>query len=363
MRILWLAHRDPNNPKPGGAERSIFEIGTRLVKKGHEITLLSSGWKGSTNYDNINGIRIKRFFTPFGPHFALPVILLKSNYDIIINDLGHAIPWFSSTILAKHNIAFFHHLHSRSLPGQVSFILAKLITALEKVYFIIYHNATFVTESNTSKDDLLNLNIKSNRITKISPGVDKSIFFPSHKTEYPSIIYFGGMRKYKRPRECVFMLKILLEYRNDIKLYIVGSGPEEEEVRKLTNNLGLDKFVEFMGKISTDTLAKLVSSCWINVHTSITEGWGFSILEASSAGTPTIAYSVPGVVDAIEDQSNGILVVNGDRYALASAAQQIIDSPKKWWVNSRSVAEKYSWDITADLWEDLLIKTLANRRK
>ena len=159
------------------------------------------------------------------------------------------------------------------------------------------------------------------------------------------------------------MLKILLEYRNDIKLYIVGSGPEEEEVRKLTNNLGLDKFVEFMGKISTDTLAKLVSSCWINVHTSITEGWGFSILEASSAGTPTIAYSVPGVVDAIEDQSNGILVVNGDRYALASAAQQIIDSPKKWWVNSRSVAEKYSWDITADLWEDLLIKTLANRRK
>lgn len=363
MRILWLAHRDPNNPKPGGAERSIFEIGTRLVKKGHEITLLSSGWKGSTNYDNINGIRIKRFFTPFGPHFALPVILLKSNYDIIINDLGHAIPWFSSTILAKHNIAFFHHLHSRSLPGQVNFFLSKFITALEKIYFIIYRSAIFITESNTSKNDLESLNIESNKIVKIPPGVDRSMFHPGCKTEYPSIIYFGGMRKYKRPEECLYMLKNILDQRNDIKLYVVGSGPEEEEVKKMTKNLGIDKYVQFMGKISTESLANLVSSCWVNVHTSITEGWGFSILEASSAGTPTVAYSVPGVVDAIEDHLNGILVKDGDRHALTEAALEIIDSPSQWWTKSASVAQRYSWDVTADLWEDLLTKTLNQKGK
>ena len=363
MKILWIAHRDPKNPKPGGAERTIYEICKRLVVKGHEVTLLSGGWRGCSSYDNINGIRVKRFRTAIGPHFALPVILIKNDYDIVINDLGHAIPWISSTILKKHNIAFFHHLHSRSLPGQVNFFLAKFITSLEKVYFIIYHSAIFITESNTSKNDLLNLRIATNKIVQIPPGVDGNIFFPSRKTEYPSIIYFGGMRKYKRPQECLYMLKNILDRRNDIKLYVVGSGPEEEEVKKMTKNLGIDKYVEFMGKISTESLSKLVSSCWVNVHTSITEGWGFSILEASSAGTPTVAYSVPGVVDAIEDHSNGILVKNGDRLALSKAALEIIESPSQWWTKSASIAQRYSWDVTADLWEDLLIKTLANRRK
>lgn len=363
LKILWIAHRDPKNPKPGGAERSIYELCTRFVNKGHEVTLLSGGWKGCSSYDNINGIRVKRFRTAIGPHIALPVILIKNDYDIVINDLGHAIPWISSTLLKKNNIAFFHHLHSRSLPGQVNFFLAKFIIALEKIYFIIYHSAIFVTESNTSKKDLVSLNIVNNKIIKIPPGVDSGMFHPDHKTVYPSIIYFGGMRKYKRPEECLYMLKNILERRDDVKLYIVGSGPEEENVKKISKNLGIDKYVEFMGKISTESLAKLVSSCWVNIHTSITEGWGFSILEASSAGTPTIAYSVPGVVDAIEDHSNGILVKDGDRHALTKAALEIMDSPNQWWTNSASVAERYSWDITAELWEDLLTKTLNQKGK
>ena len=34
MKILWLAHRDPLNPRAGGAERIIYEVGRRLVVKG-----------------------------------------------------------------------------------------------------------------------------------------------------------------------------------------------------------------------------------------------------------------------------------------------------------------------------------------
>ena len=145
LKILWIAHRDPKNPKPGGAERSIYELCTRFVNKGHEVTLLSGGWKGCSSYDNINGIRVKRFRTAIGPHIALPVILIKNDYDIVINDLGHAIPWILSTLLKKNNIVFFHHLHSRSLPGQVNFFLAQFITALERIYFIIYRSAIFIT--------------------------------------------------------------------------------------------------------------------------------------------------------------------------------------------------------------------------
>ena len=358
MKILWIAHRDPSNPKPGGAERTIYEICTRLVTRGHQVTLLSGGWDGAKKLEYINGIKVIRYGKNLGPHLALPIILFKGQYDVIINDLGHAIPWISSVILKNHNIAFFHHLHARSLPGQVNIVLAKLITSIEKLYFLIYHDAIFITESATSKNDLRNLLIKTDNIVTIPPGVDRNIFRPGKKTDNPSIVYFGGMRKYKRPQECLYLLKALLEIRNDVKLYIVGSGPEEEAIKNLSKKLGLENEVQFTGKISTKSLASLVSSCWLNVHTSITEGWGFSILEASSAGTPTIAYSVPGVVDAIENESNGVLVPDGDRIELAKSAMEIINSPEKFWQSSVEVARKYSWDSTTDLWEELLLKTI-----
>jgi glycosyltransferase involved in cell wall biosynthesis len=134
-------------------------------------------------------------------------------------------------------------------------------------------------------------------------------------------------------------------------------------LKDLSKKLGLQNAVQFTGKISTKTLASLVSSCWLNVHTSITEGWGFSILEASSAGTPTVAYSVPGVIDAIENESNGLLVPNGDRIKLAKSAIEIINYPQKFWKSSVEVARKYSWDSTTDLWEDLLLKTINKPKK
>ena len=110
MRILWLAHRDPQNPKAGGAERTIYEVCIRLIEKGHKIVLLTGGWKGSKLVENLGGMEIHRFGKNIGPHLLLPFFLLKSHYDLVVDDLGHAVPWLSSTILNKYNIVFFHHL-------------------------------------------------------------------------------------------------------------------------------------------------------------------------------------------------------------------------------------------------------------
>jgi glycosyltransferase involved in cell wall biosynthesis len=103
---------------------------------------------------------------------------------------------------------------------------------------------------------------------------------------------------------------------------------------------------------------KIVASSWLNVHTSVTEGWGFSILEASSAGTPTVAYDVPGVRDAIEDKLNGIKVKDGDRKALLEATLTVLNDPKEWWSSSVKVAQKYSWDKSAQLWDKLIMEII-----
>ena len=350
MNILWLAHRDPLNPKAGGAERTIYELCTNLFKRGHTITLISGGWKGCKPMENLQGIEIHRFGKNIGPHLVLPIFLLKSHYDLVVDDLGHAVPWISSTILNKYNIVFFHHLHARSLPGQVNPIMAKFITAIEKCYFLLYYDKVFVTESTTSKNDLLTLGIKEDKIIMIPPGVDQKLFHPAAKSKYPSMVYFGGMRKYKRPLESLYLLKSLTEKLEGLKLFIIGTGPEERSMREFVKKLNLQDFVEFTGRISSEELSYIVASSWLNVHTSVTEGWGFSILEASAAGTPTVAYDVPGVTDAVEDGLNGIKVMDGNRKALADAAHSILTNPEKWWSSSVKVAQKYSWDKTTEQW-------------
>lgn len=359
-RILWLAHRDPFHPKAGGAERSIKEITTILSHFGHEITILSVKWNGSNSITHMGYVTIRRFGNSFMLHLYVPLFILKKKPDVIVNDLGHAVPWPSTILLNKKNIIFFRHLHARSLPGQVKPAIAKLITAIERCYFILYHNAIFITESTTSVNDLLTLGIQKDKIIMNPPGVNRRLFYPMTKSKYPSLVYFGGMRKYKRPEEAVYLLKSLLDRIKGIKLYIVGTGPEENKVKKLVNDLNLQDFTSFKGRLSETELSNVVASSWLNVHSSVTEGWGLSILESTAAGTPTVAYDVPGVKDAIEDGKNGIKVTDGDRELLSEAAYKILCNPQMWWSSSIEVAKKYSWDQTADLWDKLIREVSIN---
>ena len=342
------------NPRAGGAERIIYEVGKRLAVYDNDITILSCGWKDCKKYDDLDGIHIIRVGYRIGPHLQLPILLIKNNYDLVIADLGHAVPWISPIILRKKTIVSFLHLHARSLPGQVGKLLAYSITAIEKLYFIIYHKSNFVTISQTSFNDLLSLGIKANRISIINPGVNSDLFIPRTKTEQPTIVYFGGMRPYKRPEEVLYLLKDLLTEIPTIGLKIIGDGPSREHLEKLCAELKLANNVRFTGRIPDEQLAETVDSAWLNIHCSVTEGWGISITEAASAGTPTVAYRVPGVSDSIEDGINGITVDDGDRKALVLAAKTILNNPQKWWSSSVEVAKKYSWDKAAETWEKLI---------
>ncbi|EQB66084.1 MAG: hypothetical protein AMDU3_IPLC00001G0250 [Thermoplasmatales archaeon I-plasma] len=356
MNILWLAHRDPINPKAGGAERTIFEVAARLIAWGNKVTLVTAGWKDSKARQDVNGIKVIRLGNSVTLHLLLPLFLLFNRFDVIINDLGHAIPWASASFLFKNNIVFFHHLHAKSLPGQVNPVLAKIITAVEKSYPMLYMGNIFVTESKTSVDDLVGLGIERSMIVKIPPGVDSSIFHASEKTPNPSIVYFGGMRRYKRPEECIYVVENLKDKIPGLKLYIVGEGPELGNLLDLVKTRGLDSVVTFLGRVDYSELGRIVASSWLNIHSSVTEGWGFSILEASSAGTPTAAYDVPGVVETIENGANGLKVKDGDREALAEAVYKILKDPNELWLSSMKFAEKYSWDATAELWSKTIKK-------
>ena len=359
MKILWMNHRDIRHPRAGGAERTIYEIGKRLVFYGHEVDVLSGGWHGVLRHEIIDGIRFHRYGSKVMPHLAHPFFLkYHSKADVIVDDLAHAAPWFSPWFSDKPGVVFFRHLHARTLLGQTTLLIAKTLTSIEKLYPLIYRQWPFITESMSSEQDLMRLGIPKSKIVRIPPGVDTKLFRPERKTYEPSIVYFGGMRPYKRPEHALIAFKLLLSSGISARLVMVGDGPSLQSLKSLSHSLDLGENVTFNGHMSREKLAGLVAGSWVNVHCSLSEGWGLSVIEAAASGTPTVAYRVPGLSETVVERETGLLVEDGNVTALSSAIRDVIGNKQDSVDRCRIHAEQYSWDNAAMLWEQNLMNRI-----
>lgn len=340
------------HPFAGGAERTIYEVGRRLTKYGHEVKWFSVKTGSLPFKEDCSGISIIRFPSNIIAHLMAPIMLQKEEYDVVVDDMGHAVPWGSENFANSKGTVFFRHLHRRTLKGQVSSTLGFLISGLEAFYPLIYRDWSFVTESNSSINDLVNLGIGRERIVKILPGLGEDNFGIYKKSSSPTIVYYGGMRDYKRPWEPLYVLKELIDTHPNTHLFMVGSGPALERVIETSKSVGVTEHVTFTGRLSTQELREIVGAAWMNIHSSLAEGFGLSIIEASALGTPTVAYDVPGVNETVDNGKNGVLVENGNSKLMAEAIIKVIDQYSDCWVQSpRDVARKYSWEKTARMWE------------
>jgi glycosyltransferase involved in cell wall biosynthesis len=265
--------------------------------------------------------------------------------------MAHAMPRFSPWFSRRPRTVFFHHLHARTLQGQISVFLASLLREIEKAYPVIYRNWPFVTESAASETDLRDLGIDPQRITRIPPGVDSALFRISKKAPEPQLVYFGGLRPYKRPGRAIYVMRLLSRKGLRQHLVMVGEGPELSSLKTLVAKMGVKDDVSFVGKLDREKLARVVAESWVNIHCSVAEGWCFSATEASSAGTLTVGYAVVGLSEVVKNGQNDILVKDGDVPALAEAIERVLESPEDWTKRCRSRVEEYSWDRTTDLWE------------
>lgn len=361
MRVLWNNHRDILNPTSGGDARTIHEVSRRLVKRGHEVTVLSARVGVLKSEDELDGVRIVRYRGNLLPHLVTSVVAGGTlSPDVIVDDLSHAVPWFSPWLTSIPGVAFFRHLHARTLNGQVSPTLAGFLSAVERRYPLVYSTWPFVTESSGSEDDLVSLGIPRSRCVRIPPGVDSQVFTPRQKSELPTMVYFGGFRDYKRPEHALLVLKGLLMRGHEVRLVMIGSGPSLPTVTEQIELLGLKHSVEIRGRVPYRELADVVARAWANVHCSMNEGWGLSVMEAASAGTPTAAYKVRGISDTVKDGETGLLVPDADVELLTDAAERLLASPHEWEARCRGWALKHTWDGASTLWENCLSHAAAS---
>ena len=360
MKVLFLNWRDVKNPRAGGAEVVIHQIAKRLVEKGFDVKLLTSGFHKCLHKEEIDGVEVIRSGNSLSlyPKACLKY-LIKYHRDIdVVVDAINTIPFFTPLYVKKPLVALIFQLtrdvYLKQFPKPISY----LAYTLEPLLFEVYKNHYVIVLSNSIKEELTGMGF--NKVFVVEPGIDHEKLAPGEKTPYPSILYLNRVVPYKCADHLVLAFKRVKETIPNAKLIIAGfrgKSKYEEKVKNLVRNLQLTKDVIFYEFVRGEKKVKLLQSAWVHVLPSIREGWGISITEAAACGTPSIGYDVVGVRDAIKDGYSGIIIERENIDALANAIIRILKDENLREKLSRDAVEwakQFSWDRSAEEFERVI---------
>lgn len=113
----------------------------------------------------------------------------------------------------------------------------------------------------------------------------------------------------------------------DLRLAIVGSGPEHAALEARIQQGGLRDAVRLAGALPHSATLRMIQAADVFVLNSACEGMPHVVLEAMAAGTPVVATRVGGIPEVIEHGVNGRLVAPGDTAGLRSAIREALDHP------------------------------------
>ena len=350
MRVLWFNHRDPSHPHAGGAEVRIHEIGKRIVQNGCSVTLVCERWEGSKRNDLLDGIEIVRIAGKFGIHFQVPFWLRRfDEYDVIVDDVAHAIPWFSPLFTSKPVIGQVHHVHQEILKMELPWYLSSFAVWTERAVKYLYDTIVVVSES-TKRDLVEGIGVPSRKVRVILSGVDHEVYRLSRKSPDPLILCVGRVKRYKRVEHVILAFNKVRKKLPDARLVIIGDGDHLDNLRKFATRLAVPN-IEFLGRVDEKEKVRLIGESWLMVGCSLLEGWGMTAVEGAACGTPFVAYNVPGFRDFIRNGETGILVEDGYVGAFASAMLKILENDDfrvELSNNAFSYSTRFNWDVAAD---------------
>jgi 1,2-diacylglycerol 3-alpha-glucosyltransferase len=116
----------------------------------------------------------------------------------------------------------------------------------------------------------------------------------------------------------------VLEDHPELRVVILGDGPDRDELEEYTRELGIEEKVEFVGKVDFEEIPSYLKAADIFGFSSFTETQGLVSLEALAAGLPVVAVNASGTRDVVEDGRTGILTDNSSE-ALASGIRQLLE--------------------------------------
>ena len=344
IKILALSWRDIKSKGMGGAEILTHEMFKGATADGIEITHISPLEEGLEQEEFIDGVRYIRH----GNFFSVILYALKyykqhkKEYDFVIDQCNTHRFFTPLWVERKKRILLIYQLTREIWDINLNFPLSKIGKVFETPMLRMYRHNIAITESESTRRDLINIGFEENDVHIVPIGIRKELAarkFEHDISKSPFFVYVGRYSSYKGIDVSIEALgKIKNSYPN-AKLWIVGKKNEDyikniliPICNKYSLSLGdtEDNDIVTYGFVSDEKKEELQKKAKALVFPSVREGWGMIVTEAGALGTPSITFDAPGARDAIDFGRAGFICEHNSSDGIAAKMKQCIENDEEY---------------------------------
>ncbi len=338
-------------PELGGMQTLMWGL-SKEMSKNFMIKVFADFQEGHREFDEKLNFSIERvggikFLRKIRKAQLIDEISKENKIDGIIGD-----HWKSLELL-KSNKKKYCLIHGKEINhpkgGRLNNRILKVLNKVEKV----------IANSNYTKNLAIEIGVNREKIIVINPGVNqvKELDKKSAekvesllKVKTPRLITVSRFDKRKNHEKIIMALRNLKQIYPDIVYTCIGYGEEEENIKKLVKELGLDSQVMFFKDISDNLKNALVASSNIFVmpsiiHKTSIEGFGISYIEAAQYSIPSLGGKDGGASDAISHGKTGLICDGNNLDEIYSSLNSMIENKNyiELGKNAKEYSTKFEW--------------------
>jgi glycosyltransferase involved in cell wall biosynthesis len=310
-------------PYKGGIERRMDDLAKRLVKRGHDVTILTAQLPDTaeeeTSESGYRIVRVKsRFLNIYNPPYVTSSGVLETLDSLDADVVNYNYRWAPSwnKDMARYDGPKLFTVHNMwnegiGLEARISGINDRRFR--KKVLPSFDH---IVCVSRYVQDSTVALGYPREKTSFVPCGLSE-IPEPNTSPEGDYILSLGRIVKTKG-------LKYMVEAMKDVdcRLIICGKGPETKNLEKQIASLGLQDRIEMRGFVPDEEKNSLMNGCKFFVMPSLFESFGIAAIELMSHSRPLVCTNVNGLPATVGE--GGITVDPADPKALADAMNRLL---------------------------------------
>jgi glycosyltransferase involved in cell wall biosynthesis len=359
LHIVFCDFDDIKNPLLGaGQAKATLEVGKRLAKKGHTITVLSHKFPGyqdrienGLHYKHIGlftkNIRINNILYIL----TLPFYVVQLKADIVIECFTAPISTLFTPLFTKVPVvALPTSFEAERFSELYKFPFDKI-----QNYGLRFYKYLMPYTKHMAKKIR---DVNSNAVLRVIPeGVDDE-FLIINKKAPKHILFLGRFDMGQKGIDLLLKAYALIADKIKYPLVIAGFGPDEVAIKKLVDELGIKNKVRFVGGAYGNKKAKLLSESLFVAFSSRHEGFSLFSLEALASGLPLVGFDIPGLSWAPKKIVLKAKLGDITQYSqlLLKAADNKLNNQMS--LDARAFAKNYSWDNVANKFESFFNEVL-----
>ena len=395
MKILMLTWEYP--PRiVGGIARVVHDLSKRLIKDGHDVTVVTYREGDTPYFENDKGVEVYRVDNYMITPNNFIDWIMQLNFNMIAKaseiigkegkfDVIHAHDWLvanaAKTLKHSYDIPLVSTIHATE-SGRNSGIYddtQRYINDTE--WMLTYESTEVIVNSNFMKCHVQGLfGLPFDKIDVIPNGINLTNFNGierdyEFRRQYAAdnekiILYMGRLVYEKGIQHLIAAMPKILENYHDSKLIIAGKGGMIDELKAQAEAMGLSDKVYFTGYLNGKEVQKMYKCADIAVFPSTYEPFGIVALEAMLAGVPAVVSDVGGLNEIVEHGVTGMKSYAGNANSIADSILTLLYDHKLSTTVSKNakakVKELYNWNRIAQdthfTYQKAICQTMAQRQ-